>query len=206
MEEQTPIKSGEGFNIIRWYEKNPKAILFIIILIGLSLRWYQLDTSRPIHHDESLHGMYGQYAYDRPSTSFYKYQPLLHGPILYNVMPWVYDFLGNTDFAVRFPMALMGSLFLFLPFLFRRFLTTKALLFLTAYIAIAPSIVYWSRFSRHDYFMISAHFLLLYGLLIAPAKRRGVYALTSLALQLAIKENSYVFMALCLGYLIFEFF
>jgi len=103
-------------------------------------------------------------------------------------------------------MALMGSLFLFLPFLFRRFLTTKALLFLTAYIAIAPSIVYWSRFSRHDYFMISAHFLLLYGLLIAPAKRRGVYALTSLALQLAIKENSYVFMALCLGYLIFEFF
>jgi predicted membrane-bound mannosyltransferase len=45
-----------------------------LVLVGLFLRWFQLDD-RPVFHDESLHAMYGLYFYDAPEVHYYQYNP-----------------------------------------------------------------------------------------------------------------------------------
>ena len=51
---------------------------------------------RPIHHDESLHALYGKYFHDSPKTQYYKYDPLLHGPLLYHLIPYAYHIGGRA--------------------------------------------------------------------------------------------------------------
>jgi hypothetical protein len=51
------------FTPVQW------AIFIGSLIVGLMLRWTMLDM-RPYHHDESLHGMYGRYFYDFPTSNF----------------------------------------------------------------------------------------------------------------------------------------
>jgi uncharacterized protein (TIGR03663 family) len=178
----------------------------LIILVGMAFRWYGLDD-RPLHHDESLNAIYGRYFYEDPQNSFYQYDPLLHGPLLYHIMPFVYQVLGFSKFAIRFLPALLGSLFLFLPFIFRRYFSQYAVLLLTTFIAFSPSLIYWSRFLRHDYLIIASFFLLLISccLLTKPVNKILTFTI-GLTLALCTKENSYVTLAILLGFLIFDFF
>ena len=101
----------QGFSTREW------GLFWFLILVGIALRWALLDV-RPIHHDESLHAMYGIYFYDWPEEKFYKYDPMLHGPVLYNLYPLVYNTLGISDWSIRAPIAFLGSIFLFLPLFF----------------------------------------------------------------------------------------
>ena len=71
------------------FSKKEWLIFGILIIAGLLLRWLELDA-RPIHHDDSLHGMYGIYYFDWPNERYYRYDPMLHGPLLYNLYPLVY--------------------------------------------------------------------------------------------------------------------
>ena len=177
--------------------------LILFILLGLFLRWYQLDL-RPLHHDESLHGMYSFYFFNNAKTGFYKYDPLLHGPALYHMIPWSYWFFGISKWALRFPAALLGSLFIFIPFFFRHYLTRFQLIFLTGFICLSPSLVYWSRFIRHDMIVIFSSFLILWGILNKVPFFRFVLIGLGVGLSFSAKENSYVHLVLILVYFIYE--
>ena len=179
-------------------------IIFSLIAIGLILRWFDLDV-RPLHHDESLHAIYGKYFHDNPSWGFYKYSPILHGPLLYNLLPYVYEVLGQTKFAARFLSAFLGSLFLFAPLLFRAYLNRISLITLTGLLALAPAFTYWARFIRHDFFVILCLLIMLYGYFCAPSKYKSYFIVIALALQATAMENIYITLVLLLGYLIFEF-
>ncbi len=175
----------------------------LLILTGLALRWIGLDW-RPFHHDESLHGMYGKYFFDFPDQNFYRYQALLHGPFLYNMLRVVYNTLGQSNWAARAPIALVGSLLIFAPLLFRKYFTPTAVLVLTAAVALSPTLVYWSRFLREDTLIIGCMIACLYAVTSAAPARKALFFLVFLTLQFCIKENAYVLVAILLGYLIFE--
>jgi predicted membrane-bound mannosyltransferase len=197
MEEKTKAKISAYFSNLEWLT------YAIIILAGVMLRWLELDA-RPYHHDESQHAMFGKYFYDFPDIQFYKYDPMMHAPLLYNFFRLVYTALGNTLWSARAPVALLGTLFLFLPLLFRQYFSKKALLVLTASIALSPSLVYWSRFLIHDYFVILAMIITLYGVVLARAEQKAFFVLIGITLQFCIKANVFVTIAMLFGYLVYD--
>jgi len=174
-----------------------------IVLLGLILRWTLLDM-RPYHHDESLHGMYGRYFYDFPNSNFYKYDPMLHGPMLYNCMRFIYAMFGDSLLAARTPVCIMGSLFMFVPLLYRAYLKPATTLLVTGTIALSPTMIYWSRFLREDYWVISGMLFTFFGFTIARASWRPLFVLLGLTIQWCTKENVFVSIAILCGYLAFE--
>ena len=189
---------------LRTYFSAAQWVVFGVCLVGgLLLRWIGLDE-RPYHHDESLHGMYGRYFYDFPDQNFYKYSPMLHGPGLYNLLRVVYSTVGYSDWGARSIIALLGSLVLFLPLIYRRFLSRELVLAITAFAAFSPTLIYWSRFLREDFIVLTGWALLLHGCLGAAPSRRALFVLLGLAVQFCTKENSFVTAALLVGYLLFE--
>ena len=179
-------------------------VLFSLILVlGLLLRWLLLDM-RPYHHDESLHGMYGRYFYDFPNSNFYKYDPMLHGPMLYNCMRFIYAMFGDSLWAARTPVCIMGTLFMFLPFVFRSYFKRSTVLILTAAVALSPTLVYWSRFLREDYWVVSGMLFTMYGFTIAPKPLKAFFVMFGITIQWCTKENVFVSLAILVGYFIFE--
>jgi uncharacterized protein (TIGR03663 family) len=200
-ETNTSSSASEGWTS---YFTNPQWVLYgVIIVAGLLLRWLLLDM-RPYHHDESLHGMYGRYFYDFPENNYYKYDPMLHGPMLYNCMRFIYAMFGDSLWAARTPVCIMGSIFLVMPFLYRRFFSPPATLILTATVALSPTLVYWSRFLREDYWVVSGMLLTLYGFVLASRSWKAFFVLFGITIQWCTKESALVTIAVMLGYLIFE--
>lgn len=180
-----------------------KIFLAVILLLGLALRLSYLDH-RPFHHDESLNAIYGKYFFENNETGFYKYNPLVHGPLLYNLQPYVYEIFGASIWSARMPMVLMGFFLVCAPFLFRRFLSARALIFLVSLLALSPSLIYWSRFVREDALVFMSYFGLLYGLCLAKETWKPYWVLLSLSLHYTCKENIFVTLALLAGYLFYE--
>ena len=163
----------------------------VLIVVGLLLRWILLDA-RPYHHDESLHGMYGRYFYDFPDNNFYKYDPMLHGPMLYNSMRFIYAWFGDSLWAARTAPCIMGSLFMLMPLLFRRYFTQTSVLILTAAVAFSPTIVYWARFLREDSWVIAGLLFTLYGFTIASNPWKAFFVLFGFTIQWCTKESAIV--------------
>jgi uncharacterized protein (TIGR03663 family) len=187
------------------WSKSHYFFLFLLVAIGVALRFYEFDV-RPLHHDESLHGLYSLYFYQDSANGFYKYNPLLHGPLLYHSLPWSYWLFGVSKFAIRAPSVLLGSLLLFLPFLFRHRLSRYTVLGLTLLIASSPTMIYWSRFIRHDNFIFAANMLLLFALIKTVGIVRYTLVAMALSLQFACKENSFIHIIFFLAFNIYEFF
>ncbi len=193
--ETTPVTS---------YFTPPEWLFFgVLALAGLMLRWFDL-ANLPLHHDESIHAMFGQYFYDFPEIQFYKYDPEYHGPTLYMLLRPVYAALGSSDWSARSPIALLGSLSIFIPLVFRRYLQPVTVLFITAAVALSPSLVYWSRFVREDYIIFFGMFLMLYGATRAKPSARTFFIAVGTGLQWATKANIFVTLGILAGYLLFE--
>lgn len=190
---------------MREYLGDKKLIFWCgLIFLGLFLRWYDLGT-RPLHHDESIHAMFGKYFYDFPDHNYYKYNPEYHGPTLYIVLRYFYHSIGSlTDAAPRVPIAILGSLLLFAPILFRAYFKPWAFLFLTAFLSLSPTLIYWSRFCREDFFVYTGMFLILWGATRASAERRALWIFLGIALNWGTKANVYVLLAQIIGYIVYE--
>ena len=177
----------------------------VIIVVGLLLRWLLLDA-RPYHHDESLHGMYGRYFYDFPDNNYYKYDPMLHGPMLYNSMRFIYAWFGDSLWAARTPTCIMGSIFMLMPFLFRRYFKQTSVLILTGVVAFSPTLAYWARFLREDSWVIAGMLFSLYGFTAASRPWKAFFVLFGFTIQWCTKESAMVTLAVVIGYLVFEGF
>ncbi len=184
--------------------KTQQYLLAAFLLIGIAARFYDLGA-RPYHHDESLHGMYGRYFYDFPDNNFYRYDPMLHGPFLYNMLRIVYSTFGDSDAGTRLPMAIIGSFLLFVPFLCRKYLDPRAILTATATLALSPTLIYWSKFIREDMPVIGIWAILLLAAFTAPARFKPLIMIPAILTHFTMKENSYVFTALLIGFCTYEF-
>lgn len=177
--------------------RSPTVIYTIcfLIFVGLVFRWTSLDL-RALHHDESIHVMFGRYFFDWPNTNYYKYNPEYHGPLLYNLLRLVYETFGDYEISARGLIAFLGSFLLFLPWLMRKYFDDLVLIGLTAFICLSPTMIYWSRFVREDIFVITGMAMMLWGVVQARSSMKSFWVMLGIVFQYASKENSYVTMAL----------
>ena len=192
-------------DILKFFSTKQWIFFIFIVALSLAFRFIGLED-RPIHHDEAIHLIQGYYYFERPDSGFYKYDPMTHGPFLYHALRVAYRIFGYSVFSGRVIIAFLGSLFVLLPFLFRKYLKPTTVLFMTMLIGLSPTMIFWSRFVRHDYLMLTWWSIILIGVILANPRWKAILVILGLSLQICTKENSYVFYAVMIGYLFFEFF
>jgi uncharacterized protein (TIGR03663 family) len=185
------------------FSKKENYILFGIGIVGILLRWLYLEE-RAFHHDESLNSIYGLYLYTKPDYIL-RYNPLLHGPLLYNILPFFYQAFGVSNLTPRILMAVMGTLVMFFPFLWKRRLSSSSIIIAFALLSTSPLFIYYSRFVRHDLLVILPLLLML--LAFQSSSRWKVSLIVFLFFVIACaKENVFVILAQLMGFYTFTFF
>ena len=178
------------------------SIFFLIFLVALSLRLYSLGD-RAVHHDESLHGYF---AYQMYIGSGYEHNPLMHGIFLFQLVSVSFFIFGDSEFSLRLPMAMTGSLIIFLPILMRDRLGYIGSIFASLMLAISPSILYFSRFARNDIFMLFIFLLLVISMwkYFSSKESKWLYVFSIfMAIGFITKETQYIFVAIISLFLIF---
>lgn len=174
-----------------------------VFLLGALLRFWNLGD-KPLHHDESLHAYFALNLLR--DLHNYHYDPLLHGPFQFHAIALVYQisrWLGAPDngvntTTVRIAAATLGSLIVILPYFLRDYLGRFGAWLACLFLAVSPSLVYFSRFAREDIYM--ACFTLL--LVVAAARyvrerkiRWLLLASISFTLSYATKEATFLTIA-----------
>ena len=209
------IRSGIS-HLAKFLIQNPLFLTLAgIAILALILRTVNLGD-RAMHHDESLHA---EFAWRYLVGLGYQHDPMMHGPLLFNVIGATFYLLGDSEFTARLPLALAGSCLVFCPLFLKEKLGSIGVCVCAALLSISPSLLYYSRFSRNDVLVTLFTFLLIVSIwkLIRPRalpwfKHRELQAKLSIwhvvfvvvlsGLFLA-KELSYMIVALLLLYLNF---
>jgi uncharacterized protein (TIGR03663 family) len=174
-----------------------------IFVLGAVLRFWDLGF-RAMHHDESLHAYYSWLFY---TGKGYSYDPLMHGPFQFEVVPLFYLLFGDSEASSRMLAALLGTLMLPLPYLLRRFISTPGALIASLALAISPSMVYFSRFIRDDMYLACftlVTFICLVHYLERPRPMLLYVASAALALGVCSMEAAYITMFIFGTFFIFE--
>ena len=130
-------------------------------LAAISRFW---DLSyRALMHDESIHTYYSWLLYRGDG---YTHDPLSHGPFLFHTTALDFFLFGDTNAVSRFAPALVGVLLVAAPWLLRapHLLGRWGALAAGALILVSPSILYYTRFIRHDSFTLLGTLLLVVAL------------------------------------------
>jgi len=137
-------------------------IFLLILIAAFILRFWQLDL-KLLHHDEAIHSWF---SYQLLTKSTWAYDPSYHGPFLYFVTAGMFSIFGASDLVARLLPALFG--FLLIPLVYciyrLRYIDKTQTLLVSLFIAISPDMIYFSRFLRHDIFMLFFTFLLIVAL------------------------------------------
>lgn len=168
-----------------------------ILLAGFLLRVWGLGD-RAMHHDESLHAYYSWRFFVGQG---YSYDPLMHGPFQFELVPLLYLIIGPGELAARLLAALLGTMMVILPFFLRHHLTRPGALLASLMIAISPGMVYFSRFIRDDIYLATFALILFICIVryLETHQNRYVYAgAVAFALGLAAMEAAYL-LALTFG-------
>jgi 4-amino-4-deoxy-L-arabinose transferase-like glycosyltransferase len=85
------------------------------------------------------------------------HDPLMHGPFLFHMNALVYALLGDSDASSRFAPAAFGVALVAMPILLRgeRHLGRWGALTASTLLLISPSLLYQSRYIRHDIFTVA---------------------------------------------------
>lgn len=137
-------------------------IFLLIFLIAIILRFWQLDL-KLLHHDEAIHSWF---SYQLLTKSTWAYDPSYHGPFLYFVTAGMFSAFGDSDLVARVLPALFGLLLIPLIYCIYRigYINRVQTLLVSLFIAISPNMIYFSRFLRHDIFMLFFTLLLIISL------------------------------------------
>jgi uncharacterized protein (TIGR03663 family) len=123
-----------------------KALYALLIILAVLSRLWNLDV-RVMSHDETVHVQWSWYLF---RGSGYQHTPLSHGPFLYHATALSYYLFGDTDFSARLAVAIMGIALVALPYTLRRWLGRAGALVASFLFLISPSLLYYSRYIRHD--------------------------------------------------------
>ena len=173
---------------LRWWEAVGYAAL---VLIGFGMRLWELGA-RAMHHDESLHALY---SWNLFNGSEYIHNPMMHGPFQFEANAALFLVFGDSDVTARLLYAIMGTVLIAMPLLFRSRLGRVGALSVSLLLFASPAILYFSRFARNDILMA----VWTFGLVICmwkyldEARHRYLYiAAGLLALAFATKESAYL--------------
>jgi uncharacterized protein (TIGR03663 family) len=171
---------------------DPEYLPFLgLMFLGLVLRFWDLGY-KALHHDESLHAFYSWRLYDGEG---YAHDPMMHGPLLFELNAVVYLLFGANDFTARLVPALFGVAVVGMPFLLRHELGRAGAVAASMLFVVSPAFLYFSRFIRHDIYVDAFTLLLVVGVFryLATSNRAWFYtACVSAALLFATKEDFYI--------------
>ena len=162
-----------------------------ILLLAVVTRFWDLG-SRAMSHDESLHVFYSWKLY---AGEGYRHDPLMHGPFLFHVNALVYFLFGANDYTARITPALAGVVLVGLPYLLRKWLGRVGALVTSLLLLWSPSILYYSRYIRHDIFAALWTLLMFIALFryLDSRENRWLYiGAAAVALALSTKEVAYI--------------
>lgn len=183
--------------------KRDKIIFILIVILAAILRFYQLDV-RVFHHDESA---VGSITYKLFRDGTYTYNPAFHGPFLYYLTAFMFNLFGDSDFTARLMPAIFGVALILLLYPLREDLG-KGYIIASAFLAISPSFLYYSRFFRNDilvaFFTLAVVVCTLKYFSNKNNKTRFIYLFfgaVALGLSASAKENTYVTLAIFVSFL-----
>jgi len=185
-------KSVQKQPIRLWGYLRTVAIVLLLTFAFWS-RFYRLGD-KPLHHDESL---FAYYSLNLSQTGKYIYIPMLHGPFMLDVNALVYILLGDSDFTLRFATACLGMGILFLLFAYRNRLGTVGFLATLVLVVISPTLMYYSRFFRHDIPLAFFCLLALWFYIKFFTEGKGwalLWGTVCTMMLICIKENSLIFL------------
>jgi uncharacterized protein (TIGR03663 family) len=138
-------------------------IFFLILILAFILRFWQLDL-KLLHHDEAIHSWF---CYELLTRGAWQYDPSYHGPFLYFVTSGMFALVGPSDFTARLLPSLFGFLLIPLVYCIYQigYINKNQTLVAALFLAISPDMVFFSRFLRHDIFMLFFTFLMLVAIL-----------------------------------------
>lgn len=165
-------------------------IFLLILLATLVLRLYSLDL-KLFHHDEAIHAWF---SYKLLTEGTYIYDPMYHGPFLYYTTAGIFSLLGDSDIVGRIIPALFGTFIipLLYPIYKLGYLDQKQTLVAALFLAVSPSMVYFSRFLRNDIYIAFFSLALLVAILYYIERGEMKYALLAGAAAgfgMSTKEN-----------------
>ncbi len=164
-----------------------------LFVLALLTRFWDLG-SRAMNHDESLHTYYSWQFFDHYD---YIHNPLMHGPALFHMNAFAYFLFGDNDVSARIVPAIFGTLIVMMPALLRKpgLLGRWGALSASAILLFSPSILYYSRFIRHDIYTLFATFAIVIAALRymdRPERRWIVIAAVSTGFLFTTKEVSFI--------------
>ena len=179
------------FDLFDFFISNQIWFYFSLLLLGLILRLFQLDY-RAVHHDESLHGYFSYRLYNGEE---YSHNPLMHGMLLFHLLSASFFIFGDTDFTLRLPMVLVGTLLIFLPFFLKNYIGQVSAFLISIFLTISPTLVYFSRFARNDILIAFTTVFLIIGIWKYISSGRNFWLYLSafiISIGFTIKENQYI--------------
>ncbi len=159
---------------------NTEVVLYVLLFIAsIVLHLWQLDV-KAMHHDESIHAWLSYRFFTGASdftcaghnpeqgivrqSSTYCYDPVYHGPSLYVLTLLAYFLFGDGDAQARLPMALAGIGLVPMAWTLRPFIGRKGAFIAAALMTISPSLLYYTRFARHDALVLLWSLFMVVGL------------------------------------------
>ena len=144
-----------------YYRRLPYVRIGIVALAAL-LRLWQLDL-RPPHFDEGVNGWFLDQIY---KNGYYKYDPTnYHGPLHFYVLFVFKTLLGRNLWALRLPVAIIGTLTVDWFFRFQRFFGLRACAWAACAMAVSPGFLYYQRDAIHETWLVFFLVVACWGLL-----------------------------------------
>lgn len=185
-----------------------------LVLLSLLLHLWALGAMA-MHHDESIHA-YSSWRFYTGQGGFtcgtnnaqadtYCYNPVFHGPVLYLLTYLSYFLFGVSEATARLPMALAGVGLVASCWMLRPLVGRRAALLSAVLMLISPTILYFTRFARHDALALLWTFWLMVGLFrfMRDRQARWLYlAAAALALLWATHELVFIIMFIIATFLV----
>lgn len=178
-----------------------KTIYILFLLLAIVSRFWDLG-SRVMSHDESLHTQFSYQYYDGQG---FAHTPLMHGPFLFHATAVSYWLFGDSDFSARVPVALLGILIVLVPYFFRNWLGKIGALVTSFVFLISPYLLYYSRYIRHDIYVITWALIVVTAMWFYLRERKEKYLwwfAAGNALMFSTKEVAFIYLAIFGSFLV----
>ncbi len=178
------------------YLKRWEIILYVLILIAAIFSRFYMLGERAISHDESIHTKFSWNLY---AGLGFQHNPMMHGPLLFEVNALIYFLFGPNDFTSRIYPALTGVVLVLIPLLFRKWLGRYGAPATSLLLLISPAISYYSRYIRHDILLLFNVLMVLWMILtyLEDGNHRRLYWLAAcFSLMHGTMEASYIYIAI----------
>ena len=168
-----------------------------IVALAAILRLWQLDL-RPPHFDEGVNGWFLDQI---QKNGFYRYDPSnYHGPLHFYVLFVFKCLLGRNLWALRLPVAIIGTLTVDWIFRFRPFFGLRACAWAALAMAVSPGFLYYQRDAIHETWLVFFLVVAFWGLfgLWQEGRQPYLWAAGMGLTGMVLTKETYIIHAACL--------